>query len=185
LTEAARRQVGNVDVLQRHAGARDPVHCRARPPSLLPLQAGAGRDERVIRSSVGVRAVRAVASDRAVDETGVDLAEGRLVDPKAASNARLKRLEHDVGSCGVGQEGVALRGDSQVDDRAPLAAVPHAIADLVTYRVAVGRFDTCHVGAGVGEQHRCDRPRYPPREVKDLQASQWADAIRAAGGHRL
>ena len=47
--------------------------------------------------ALGVRAVLAVAADRAVDDPRVDCLQSLVADAEAIEHARAERFEHDVG----------------------------------------------------------------------------------------
>jgi len=92
--EPAGGQVGDLDVGHRHRRAADPVDRRPHDAALLPLQARAGRDERVVGQAL---AVRAVAGDRAGHQPRVPRGQRGCVDPELGRLRGRERLDQHVG----------------------------------------------------------------------------------------
>ncbi len=92
------------------------------------------------------------------------------IDAEPRDRVRRERLEQHVGGIGEREERVAAFTGLQVEHRAALAAVPHAVRGLIPERLAARRLDLRDPGTVIGEEHAGDRPGGAPRQVEDVDA---------------
>src|SRR5690606_32490039 len=102
----------------------------------------------VVPDLVAVRAVLAVARDRAVDEARVARREGRVVDPEALRDAGPEALEHDVCAVDQAKKDLTPRLALEIQRHAALVASEERDADAERI---VGCGDREHLHAEVGE----------------------------------
>jgi len=88
-----------------------------------PQQADKSEVVHVVTGAVAVRAVLPVAGDRAVDETGVLLAQSVVANAELVEHARAERLEQDVVLAHQAQQHLAGALLLQVEPNRALAAV--------------------------------------------------------------
>ena len=77
----------------------------------------------VVPGSAAVGAILAIAGDRAVDQTGVDLPQLLITDAQALHHAGAKRLEQDVGLGGEAFEDIPAGIGLEVEPDRTFAAV--------------------------------------------------------------
>ncbi len=162
--------VGHDEVGERGWDAGQAGERAAGNAAALPLVAGARRDQRVDRGAIGVRAVVAVRGDRAVHQPRVAREQRAVVDTQRGRNARREVLDEDVGTRRERAHPFTVVGVVKVEDRAPLAPVPHLGTAVGTRRVAARRLDLGDLRTVVGEQHPRHRTCDPLREVEHGQA---------------
>src|SRR5689334_7848917 len=133
----------------------------------------------VVARPVPLRAGLAVSGDRRVDDPWVALLDGIVVDAEPLHDTGTERLDHDIGSLGEGEEGLAPLRRLQIDDDALLPAMgvaePDALAAgavaQMTGRLALPRrLDLDHLRAVVGHHHREMRTGQEHREIDDANA---------------
>ena len=78
------------------------------PAALLPVHAGARRDEGVVRRTVGCREPAPVTGDRAGDQPFVVLPQRVVIDAEPVRRARAEALDEHVGTCDETEEHVAV-----------------------------------------------------------------------------
>ena len=138
-----------------------------------------------------VRAVLAVARDRAVDEARVLLAQPLVAHAEPVHHAGPERLEQHVVLAHQPQQHLAAALLLEVQPDRALAAVEReeqrrlrrVVGALVVGRrpadvvAHAGVLDLEHVGAEVGEQQRAEAARQQPGEVEDLDVRERAHAV--------
>ena len=171
------------------------LHRRAAAVAGQPEQADQAEVVHVVPAAVAVRAVLAVAGDRAVDQPRVDLPQAVVADAQAVQDARPERLEEDVGVAGEAQQHVAALVGLEIDPDRALAPVERQeerrvgalLGALVVRRrpahvvAHAGVLDLDHVGAEVAEQQRAEPAGQQPREVEDAQPLERTHAAALAG----
>ena len=145
----------------------------------------------VVAGAVAVRAVLAVAGDRAVDEGRVRLAQHVEADAELVEHAGPEALDQHVGRLGQLEQGLAAPLLLQVEADRALVAVQREVdrragaERRVLLGAVVGRrpahvvalagvLDLDHVGAEVGEQQRAEAAGEQAGEVEDLDVLQRA-----------
>jgi hypothetical protein len=144
----------------RDVGDGDPRPGRALRCAGRHHQAGLALHEQVIGLLLAVRAVGAVAGDRAADQPGPVRAQRRRAEPEAVGGARGQVLDEHVGGVDEPAEEVAVTGFLDVELDALLAPVePDEVAGLAERGpvvaagkvTAAGPFDLDDPRAEVGE----------------------------------
>ena len=188
----AGREVGD-----RHAGAGAAAALFAGDADHSAL----GLQDEVERGAVAVRPVLAVAGNRAVDDAGIALARGFVVQAKPAQGTCAVVLEHHVAALDHAQESLLALGMLEVEHHAFLVAVQaHEVGGLPSgHRRApgarniagAGRFDLEHLRAVVGEHGGAKGAGKGMAEIQDLyvfkrqQHGVSGKAGRKSGGRRF
>jgi hypothetical protein len=145
-------------------------------------QPGKALRDQVEAALVGVRAVAAVARDRAVDQARVHLAQDVVAEPQLFQRAAPVVLGQDVGILHHAQQDrPALRGLEVQRDPALVAVQDHERrGDAVHPRFAVAArivaarqlLDLDDVGAHVGQHHAAGRAGHDLGQLQHAQAGQ-------------
>ena len=133
----------------------------------------------------------AEAGDGAVDDAGVDGADGFVVDAEAALDVGAVVFDDDVGAFGEAHEDVAGFGFLEVEaERALVAVEVEEVARFAVAGDAVGRalggglLDFEHVGAPVAELARGGGAGAGAGEVEDEEVFE-GEAGRFFAGHAI
>ena len=145
-------------------------------------ESGLGLRHRVVARQVALRAVLAVAADRAVHEARI---QRRVCSMPKPSLSRLPGLKFSMNTSAPSRRRFSTSapfGALQVEREAALVAVDAeevrapAVADERPPRprivAGLGFLDLDHVGAHVAEQHRAERAGEDPGEVDDLETGE-------------
>ncbi len=158
--------VGRFEAGHQTGASRQPFDGPADHAAVLPLLAGARRDQRVDPRALGVFVVGAVARDRAVHEAGVERRQRGVADAEPIGGTRSEALDHDVGAAREAEERITSLDGAQIDDGAALAACPCPGTGQFRDRVTFGSLDPGHQGAVIGEQHRGDGTADSPGQIE-------------------
>ena len=166
------------------AGEIGDLHAERQRPLGRAVRREHARDREVVEvvpRPRRVRAVLAVAADRAEDDARVRAAERLEADAEPVHDAGPERLDDRVGAGGEAEErGGALRAAEVEGDGAlvPLHGVERAGLLARDRRepaqpvAAVARLDLHDVRAEVGEDHRREGPGEEAAEVEDADAGE-------------
>ena len=170
------------------------LHRRPAAVAGQPEQADQSEVVHVVARAVAVRAVLPVTGDRAVDETGILLAQALVADAEAVEHAGAEGLEQHVVLAGQAQQHVAPALVLEVDPDRALVAVEReehrrlraVLGALVVWRrpadvVPHPRvLDLEDVGPEVRQKQGAEPPGEQPREVQDANAFQGSCHRRAS-----
>src|SRR5262249_12015476 len=155
----------------------------------------------VVTRAVAIRAGLSVTRDRAVDDAGVELGHERVADAELVHHAGAEALDDRIGVAREPQERVATADSLEVESKAALVAVDHAIDRRGRARGRAGRepetarviplarvLDLDHIGPEVGEVQRAGRAGQQAREIEHAQTrerrAQRSTPIGADGSRR-
>ena len=130
------------------------------PPAL-------GGHHGVVSLVVGVGAAGAEAGQRGVDQAGMAGAQGVVVDAQPPGDAGTVVFDDHIGVLCQGTGLVLAVLSLQVEDDAPLAAVPLNGTGRVPELLTVGRLDLDDLGAEVGQHHGGDSAGTAAGEIED------------------
>ena len=160
----------------RHLIGQRQSHFRGRPAGLAGDRQGAGHrlDHEVIGRLVPPRAGLAETRDAAIDQTGIDCREARIIEPQPLCDAMAEVLDDDIRLAHQVDGDAPSRIGLQVDRDAFLIAVERqevmalAVDERMVVPGGVGAFevfDPDDVSAEVAENHGGQRSRKHPREI--------------------
>ena len=121
---------------------------------------------------VAVWAGLAVAAERAIDEAGIDAAEGRVIGVEPLHGAGLEALYQHVGAAGQLVQNPLAGGAAQVQSQALLAAVQIGAGGRPAPLTRLRRFDLQHLGAHAGQHHGAEAAGGRPGDFKNRYALQ-------------
>jgi len=143
-------------------------------------QAGAADVIDVVPGFAGARPLLAVARDRAIDDARIDRLDGRKAEIEALHDAGTKLLDQHIRFLKQWSQAAAFARVLEIDHNALLAPVEqreHRRLAIEQRRhrahvLAARPFDLDHLGAGLGEHQRRERPRQQRGEIEDQDAGQ-------------
>src|SRR5262249_9622884 len=138
--------------------------------------------------ALGIRSVLPEARDAAVDDAGIDPAQGVVVDLETVLYLCPEILEHDVGIAAQAVEHLASPVGLQGHGDRALVAVQVLPVGAGKARLEAARIGTDHLRdlrAVVGQHPRAGRSRARVGEVEDLDVGEWTRARAATVGAHI
>ena len=149
-------------------------------PGVERQQSGMADVVEIVPGLAGARAGLAVAGDRAIDQLGIDRAHRLIAEPQPRHHAGAELLDQHIGAGQQRHKLVAIGLVLEIEHEALLAAVEQrehralaVEARLVMAHVLAARpLDLDHLGAGLRQQQRGERPRQQRGEIEHENAGQ-------------
>src|SRR5215813_2331879 len=173
-----------------HGGARivgNNIERNSRGPIRLTNQIEHSTNREVVnivRREVPVRTILSKATERAINQAGIDLTQRGIVPPQPCHDPRSKTFYQDVCICRQLVENLLACRMFQVNGNTPLITIDklksstsgllRRLSSTSLRRLCWWGFDFQHFGTHIGQHHRTKGARGYADEFKNFYPLQWA-----------